>query len=124
MEGQPRYVLLVEPKYRRGRGANLAARLQANLEQLNEEYAAKCASGRLLPAAVREVPAGTWHDVRQLKTGTRGNFEEYKHAYLVQDLTYVERMTAGNSDSVSTPATIPLRGVAFDSSTPRKSAAA
>src|SRR6185503_13327911 len=61
MEGQPRYVLLVEPKYRCGREANLAARVQANLEQLNEEYAAKCASGRILPALVGEVPAGTWH---------------------------------------------------------------
>src|SRR5207244_10899484 len=52
MERQPRYVLLVEPKSHGGRERELAGRIQANLEQLNEEYAAKCASGRLLPAAV------------------------------------------------------------------------
>ena len=82
--------------------------MQANLEQLNEEYAAKCASGRLLPVEVREVPAGTWNRMRSEKTGARGNFEEYKHVYLVQDLAFVERLTAANSDSADLPIAIPL----------------
>ncbi len=124
MEGQPRYVLLLEPKYCSGREADLAARVQANLEQINEEYAAKCASGRILPVAVREVPASTWHGMRQQKTGARGNFEEYKHVYLVQDLTYVDRMTAQNSDSATTPAAIPLHDGTFDGPTPGRPAAA
>ena len=124
MEGQPRYVLIVEPQYRRGRGTNLAAHVQANLEQLNEEYAAKCAGGRILPLAVREVPAGTWHGLRQQKTGARGNFEEYKHVYLVQDLAYVERLTAQNSDSVEWPTTIPFNSGVIDGSNAKRRSAA
>ncbi len=108
MEGVPRYVLLVEPKYRCGRETELATRVQANLALLNEEYASKCVSGRILPIMVREVPVGTWHAMRQRKTGARGNFEEYKHVYLVEDLTFVDRMTAPNSDSAATPSKIPL----------------
>jgi hypothetical protein len=108
MERQPRYVLLVEPKYCHWREPGLAARVQVNLEQLNEEYASKCTSGRILPVAVREVPTGTWHRMRQQKTGARGNFEEYKHVYLVQDLTCVERLTGSNSASTPAPATIPF----------------
>jgi hypothetical protein len=124
MNGQPQYVLLVEPNYRRSWEAGLAARVQANLEQLNEEYAAKCASGRLLPVEVREVPAGTWHAMRQRKTGTRGNFEEYKHIYLVQDLAFVERMTAQNSDSITSPTAIPLPDSTLDGPTPQMPTAA
>jgi hypothetical protein len=122
--GQPRYVLLVEPKYCRGHVVDLAARVQTNLEQLNEEYAAKCAGGRMLPIAVHEVPAGTWHAMRQQKTSARGNFEEYKHIYLVQDLTFVDQMTAQNSDSNGMAAAIPLQGGTPDGSTPQTSAAA
>ncbi len=121
MEGQPRYVLLVEPKHGYERNTRLAARVQANLASLNEEYAAKCASGRLLKVAVREVPAGTWNRIRGEKTGARGNVEEYKHVYLVQDLEYVERLTAANSDSAAPPVAIPLDGGA---SSPRWTPAA
>jgi hypothetical protein len=124
MEGQPRYVVLVEPTYRRGREAGLAARVQVNLELLNEEYAAKCASGRLLPVDVREVPAGTWHALRQRKTAARGNFEEYKHTYLVQDLTFVDRMTAQNSDSAMASTALPLHGSTSDSPISQTPAAA
>jgi len=124
MEAQPRYVLLVEPKYRSGRAAGLAARVQVNLELLNEEYAAKCAGGRILPVDIREVPAGTWHAIRRQKTGTRGNFEEYKHVYLVQDLTYVERLAGSNSASASPPATIPFPIGTTGSSTTQTPAAA
>jgi hypothetical protein len=102
MDGQPRYVLLVEQKAHQGREAELAARFQYNLEQLNEEYADKCASGRLLPAQVREVPAGTWTRMRDEKTKARGNFEEYKHTCLVQDLTAVDRLT-GSRDNTARP---------------------
>ena len=90
MEDKPRYVLLVEPHMHRGRSAELAQRLQANLEQVNEEYAEKSASGRLLPLQIREVPAGTWHELRRQKTSQRGNFEEYKHPCLVSDLAFAE----------------------------------
>lgn len=124
MEGQPRYVLLVEPKHHRGRKAELAARVQANLEQLNEEYAAKCASRRLLPAAVREVPAGTFSRMRAEKTGQRGNLEEYKHVCLVQDLSFAERLTAASSNSVQTPIAVPLGGGSFDQPMPWTRAAA
>jgi hypothetical protein len=123
MEGQPRYVLLVEPNSGSGHAQQLAVRVQANLEKLNEEYAAKCASGRLLPAVVREVPAGTWHGMRRAKTSARGNFEEYKHVYLVQDLTFVDRMSAEKSDSANPPATIPLVGTS-DGAAPWTPAAA
>ena len=109
MEEQPRYVLLVEPKYRRGVEAGLAARVQTNLELLNEEYASKCASGRIRPVAVREVAPGTWYNMRQQRTSARGNFEEYKHAFLVEDLSFVERMTSGAvAAAAATP--IPLQG--------------
>lgn len=111
MERQPRYVLLVEPPHPRAFQAELAGRVQANLERLNEEYASKCASGRLLPAIVREVPAGTWHRLRAEKTRERGNLEEYKHVYLVQDLEFVQRMTA-NSNSADLPAVVPFTGAA------------
>ena len=53
-------MLLVEPRVHQGTAAELARRCKRNLERINEEYAEKCASGRLLPIEVREVPAGTW----------------------------------------------------------------
>jgi hypothetical protein len=100
MEGQPRYVLLLEEKTHQRRYAEIAARFQEHLSYLNEEYAEKCASGRLLPAEVREVPPGTWNRMRAEKTGARGNFEEYKHVCLSQDLTLVERLMTEHSDSL------------------------
>lgn len=124
IEGQPRYVLLVEPKHGYECNMRLAARVQANLSSLNEEYAAKCASGRLLEVAVREVPAGTWNRMRGEKTRARGNVEEYKHVYLVQDLAYASRLLAANSDSALPPATIPLGGAASGETTPWTPAAA
>ncbi len=112
MEEQPRYVLLVEPKFRRGIEAGLAARVQANLEQLNEEYASKCASGRIRPLTVREVAPGTWYNMRQQKTAARGNFEEYKHAFLVEDLSFVERMTT------APPAAAPSAAISLSNGAP------
>ena len=77
-----------------------------------------------LAVAGSRSAAGTWHAMRQQKTGARGNFEEYKHIYLVQDLTFVERMTAQNSDSDGTAAAIPLQGGTPDGSESQTSAAA
>ncbi|MCC7474284.1 MAG: GH3 auxin-responsive promoter family protein [Pirellulales bacterium] len=94
MEDRPRYVLLVERSLHRGRAAELAASVQKNLVQLNEEYQEKCASGRLLPVQVREVSPGTWARMRAEKTDQRGNFEEYKHICLVQDLTFAAQLHA------------------------------
>jgi hypothetical protein len=98
LEPHPRYLLLVERKVHQGREAELAAAFQKNLSELNEEYAEKCASGRLLPAQVCEVPAGTWARMRAEKTNVRGNFEEYKHVYLVQDLNFAEQLTGMRGD--------------------------
>jgi hypothetical protein len=98
---RPRYVLLVEPHAHHGLAADLAKRAQANLERINEEYAEKCASGRLLPVEVREVPAGTWHALRLERTHQRGNFEEYKHACLTNDLEFAKRMMRGRTDAAA-----------------------
>jgi hypothetical protein len=98
MEDHARYVLLVERSAHRGRAVELARRVQANLEYLNEEYAAKCASGRLQPVQVREVPADTWYRVRQQRTGNRGNFEQYKHPCLVNDIDFADSVTAAKPD--------------------------
>jgi hypothetical protein len=98
MEEHPRYVLLVERRLHQSRQAELAAAVQRRLCNLNEEYSEKCTDGRLLPIQVREVPDGTWARMRQEKTGTRGNFEEYKHICLVQDLTFVDRLLAAQAN--------------------------
>jgi hypothetical protein len=98
MEKHARYLLLVERSAHRGRAAELARRVQANLEYLNEEYAAKCASGRLQPVQIREVPGDTWQKVRQQRTGNRGNFEQYKHPCLVNDILFADSLTAAKPD--------------------------
>jgi hypothetical protein len=108
MEAKPRYVLLVERRMHQGRHAELATAFQRNLCQLNEEYAEKCGGGRLLPVQVREVPEGTWAQMRAEKTGARGNFEEYKHICLVQDLTFAERLVRSQPDSQPVSAPISL----------------
>jgi GH3 auxin-responsive promoter len=100
MEEKPRYVLLIEPHVHRGRGTELARLVQSRLEQVNEEYAEKCSSGRLLPVEVRPVPAGTWSNLRHEKTGQRGNFEEYKQPCLVGDLQFADRLAPLQTASV------------------------
>jgi hypothetical protein len=97
MEDQPRYVLVVERGATFGRTQELAASVQANLVRSNEEYASKCESGRLLPVAIREMPPGTFAHMRRQKTGVRGNFEEYKHPCLVDDLQFVGNLVPGQS---------------------------
>jgi hypothetical protein len=99
MDDKPRYVLLVEPNAHAGRGGELAERVQSNLLHFNEEYREKFVSGRLLPVALREVPAGTWSALRHERTRERGNFEEYKHLCLVGDLNFVSRLDRLAADS-------------------------
>jgi hypothetical protein len=111
MEQLPRYVLLIERHTHRGRAAELAAKVQANLEQLNEEYVSKCASGRLLPIKICEVPAGTWVELRRERTSRRGNFEEYKHPCLVGELGFVERFVEKQADVTSMPSGLSLPAV-------------
>jgi hypothetical protein len=108
LENQPRYVLLLEPGAHRDRVPALAASVQLHLERINEEYAAKCADGRLLPVEIREVPRGTWDRMRQEKSMQRGNFEEYKHPCIVGDLTLCERLMATRPDSTPVPDVVPL----------------
>jgi hypothetical protein len=91
-EQPPRYVLLLESHAHNGRASELASRVQSHLVRINVEYGEKCASGRLLPVEVREVPDGTWDTMRLEKTNRRGNFEEYKHPCLVNDLDFVDRV--------------------------------
>ena len=91
------YVLMLEPRFDVGRRADIAAFVQANLEQVNEEYASKCRSGRLAPLQVREVPTGTWRKMRDRKIQTCGSLEQYKHPFLAQDVTLVDQLTA-NAD--------------------------
>jgi hypothetical protein len=99
MDHMPRYVLLIEPHVHQGRTSELARSVQANLERMNEEYAEKSASGRLLPLRLGILPAGTWDQLRQQKTGPRGNFEEYKHPCLVSDPGFAARFSPRFPDS-------------------------
>jgi hypothetical protein len=109
----PQNVLLIERQAHVTRTAELAARVQAHLAQLNEEYATKCASGRLLPLEAREVSPGTWAALRKERTTARGNFEEYKHPCLVGDLDFVARLTARQSEYTTQATNVPLSGVAL-----------
>jgi hypothetical protein len=106
MENKPRYVLLIEQQVHRGRAPELAQLLQNRLEQVNEEYAEKCASGRLSTVEVREVPAGTWNNLRREKTGQRGNFEEYKQPCLVGDLEFADRLARPKTTPAAEPAAV------------------
>jgi hypothetical protein len=101
MEDMPRYVLLIEPHVHEGRTRELARAVQMQLERVNEEYAEKCAGGRLLPIRIGVLPAGTWDQLRQEKTGPRGNFEEYKHPCLVSDLGFAPRFSPRYPDSAA-----------------------
>jgi hypothetical protein len=38
------------------------------------------------------VPAGTWDTMRREKTAARGNYEEYKHPCLTNDLNFAARL--------------------------------
>jgi hypothetical protein len=99
MTDKPRYVLFVESHVHRGLASELARRVQTHLERVNEEYLEKCASERLLPIEIDFVATGTWDAMRREKTGERGNYEEYKHPCLVNDLSFAARLSPKYSAS-------------------------
>ncbi len=109
MQDRPRYVLLLEPGPIGGKEQQLAAAVDAELARLNCEYANRRETHRLDPIEIRYVPVGTWDTLRRVRTSERGNFEEYKHPCLVNDLAFVnyvysltesiEPASAGLSDS-------------------------
>jgi hypothetical protein len=117
MEQLPRYVLLIERQTHQGRAVELAAKVHANLAQINEEYASKCASGRLQPVEVRDVPAGTWAELRRQRTSRRGNFEEYKHPCLVGELDFVERFVGRSAHAASNVPNVSLSQMPMGSMT-------
>jgi hypothetical protein len=84
--------LLVEPGMHLGREVELAATVQKRLMEQNWEYGEKCASGRILPVRLREIPRGTWAALRRQRTAARGNFEEFKHPCLVGDFEFREKL--------------------------------
>jgi hypothetical protein len=108
VEDHPRYVLLVEQGAHRGRAAELAAHVQVNLARLNEEYAAKTNSGRLLSVEIRELPVGAWAKLKHSKTNGRGNFDQYKHPCLVNDLEFAEQLAGRRPQSAVRSVPAPL----------------
>lgn len=88
MEERPYYELLLEPGAHDGRELELASAVQRRLMEQNWEYGEKCASGRILPVRVREIPPGTWAALRRERSAARGNFEEFKHPCLVGDFDF------------------------------------
>ena len=94
-ETQPYYGLFLEEAD--VANANLLGRflrmLDEVLAQLNVEYAAKRASGRLGPIRVEVLPTGTWQKWdrdRLEKCG--GSPEQYKHPCLIGDVNFVKTM--------------------------------
>src|SRR5262249_13147538 len=76
-----------------GQGARLAAALDRRLGELNSEYLAKRADGRLGPVRLALLPAGSWQQWDQARLARQGGaFEQYKHPCLIPDLTFRETM--------------------------------
>ncbi len=89
---RPRYRLLLTPGVQAEKGASLGAVMQRRLEALNIEYRDKCQSGRILPIEVFVLPSGTWRALREARSRQRGNFEEFKHPCLTNDIHFVEKL--------------------------------
>ncbi len=98
MRERPQYRLLLDSAEHLQVKDPLAHELQRRLEQINIEYADKCRSGRIDAIDVHEVPAGTWDALRAKRSGDRGNFEEYKHPCLTNDLGFIGRVLALTSE--------------------------
>lgn len=98
MGERPQYRLLLDSAEPLPDKHRLAQELQRRLEQINIEYADKCHSGRIAAIEVHEVPAGTWAALRAQRSGQRGNFEEYKHPCLTDDLGFIDRVSALTGD--------------------------
>ena len=92
MDERPYYELLLEPGAHEGRAVELASVVQRRLTEQNWEYGEKCASGRIMPVRVREIPTGTWAALRRDRSAARGNFEEFKHPCLVSDFDFREKL--------------------------------
>jgi hypothetical protein len=108
MQDRPGYVLLLEQCPPEEHGTKLADCVDRQLQDLNCEYAEKRRTGRLNPLSIQGIPAGTWRALRHERTAERGNFEEYKHRCLVNDLGFVDRLLnrpaqGGGSAPVSGP---------------------
>jgi hypothetical protein len=86
------YVLLLESGSDPASDDRLAKHVDGHLQRLNCEYADKRHSGRLSPVCVQRVPAGTWSARRMQRTSALGNFEQYKHPCLVNDLQFVQNL--------------------------------
>jgi hypothetical protein len=113
MRERPGYVLLVEQVLDEPHEKQLVAIVDEQLQQLNIEYAEKRRTGRLDLLSIHRVPPGTWRTLRDERTAARGNFEEYKHSYLVGDLSFIERLSSRSARG-SKPADIAL-GTQYDS---------
>jgi hypothetical protein len=101
MDERPYYELLLEPGPHSGRESDLAAALQQRLTEQNWEYGEKCGSGRILPARIREIPAGTWSAFRRQRSAARGNFEEFKHPCLVADFDFHLKLPIGSAEETA-----------------------
>lgn len=98
MRERPQYRLLLDSADQLQERERLARELQRRLEQINIEYADKCRSGRIDTIEVHEIPAGSWDRLRAKRSGERGNFEEYKHPCLTNDLGFIDRVQALSND--------------------------
>ncbi len=92
MSDRPGYVLLLEPGFHASKEIELVERVEEYLAKSNVEYAVKRETGRLYPISIQEVPTGTWVSLRSEKTAQRGNIEQYKHPFLVNDVKFVDRI--------------------------------
>jgi hypothetical protein len=102
----PGYVLLLEEGVAGDKMADLARRVDAELAQLNCEYANRLETGRLRPLSIEQVPRGTWAAYREAKIAQPGgSLEQYKHPCLVNDVQFVDKLgklraDAGHSGSI------------------------
>jgi hypothetical protein len=92
MTDKPRYQILLTPGVQADCGAELAREAQHRLEALNIEYREKCQSGRIEPLVARVLPEGTWQALRDARSRERGNYEEFKHPCLTNDLAFVDKL--------------------------------
>ena len=87
----PGYELLLEEGIVGDLAAELAQRVDAELAQLNCEYANRLETGRLHPLSIQQLPRGTWTAYREAKIAQfGGSLEQYKHPCLVSDVHFAE----------------------------------
>ena len=87
------YELLIETHLDEETKSRLAASVDDNLSQANCEYEDRLKTGRLGPAAVREIPRGTWQALRERALARRGaSFEQFKHPFLANTQDFIEEL--------------------------------